>query len=241
MCRQVTYLPLSPVCPAWPNHLFFLSQLNPFWYRHCLFLVSFVMHHQNDTIQSTGETVHLRLDLPQRMQLPVNNPLFTSFIISHKSGNNCVLLYPTMTTKNIKRKQLLCFLVRLWGTPAGKMGVPLSMWQRSLHLASDGTKPVLIYHILFACLLWVRNKIKFGYSCSLGQILHLWYRQSSFLHLANASCKNGLFVSLVQDLAKKPLIPELDSYMKGFVWKMWWLWGRTLTLHMESCGFVFHS
>ena len=48
---------------------------------------------QTDMLQSTGEAVHLRLDLPQRMQLPVNNPLFTSFIISDKCGNNCVILY----------------------------------------------------------------------------------------------------------------------------------------------------
>ena len=40
------------------------------------------MHHQNDTLQSTGETVHLRLDLLHRMQLPIDNILFTSFIIS---------------------------------------------------------------------------------------------------------------------------------------------------------------
>ena len=60
-------------------------------------LVSFVMcrqprGRQTDKLESAGERAYLRLDLPQRMQLLINNPLFTSFIISDKFGNNCVIL-----------------------------------------------------------------------------------------------------------------------------------------------------
>ena len=77
MWRHVMCLPLSPVRPAWPNHY-----------------LSFVMRHQNDTLQSTGEKVglYLRLDLPQQLQLPIKNPLFSSFIVSDTCGNNCVTI-----------------------------------------------------------------------------------------------------------------------------------------------------
>ena len=63
--------------------------------------------------------------------------------------------------------------------------------------------------------LWVRKEIKFGYSCSLCQILHSWYRQSSFLHSATPRARDGLSVSLsvVQDFAEKALVPKLDSYI----------------------------
>ena len=104
--------------------IFFFITVKPILISPLSLLVSFVMHHQNDTIQSTGEALHLRLDLLQCMQLPVNNPFFTSYIISDKCGNNCVLLYSTMTTKNTKRKQLLWFSVRLWGISTGKTGFP---------------------------------------------------------------------------------------------------------------------
>ena len=60
--------------------------------------------------------------------------------------------------------------------------------------------------------LWVRKEIKFGYSCFLGKILHLWYRQSSFLHSATPRARDGLSVSRVQDFAEKALVPKLDSY-----------------------------
>ena len=62
--------------------------------------------------------------------------------------------------------------------------------------------------------LWVRKEIKFGYSCSLGKILHSWYRQSSFLHEATPRARDGLSVSRVQDFAEKALVPKLDSYIK---------------------------
>ena len=65
---------------------------------------------------------------------------------------------------------------------------------------------------LVACLLWVRKEIKFGYSCSLGQILHSRYRQSSFMHSAMPRAWDGMSVSLVQDLAEKALVTKLDSY-----------------------------
>ena len=64
--------------------------------------------------------------------------------------------------------------------------------------------------------LWVRKEIKFGYSCSLCQILHSWYRQSSFLHSATPRARDGLSVSLVQDFAEKALLPKLDSYNYHF-------------------------
>ena len=36
----------------------------------------------------------IKVILPSKiMQLPVNNPLITSFILSEKFGNNCVILY----------------------------------------------------------------------------------------------------------------------------------------------------
>ena len=60
--------------------------------------------------------------------------------------------------------------------------------------------------------LWVRKEIKFGYSCSLCQILHSWYRQSSFLHSAVPRARDGMSISLMQDLAEKTLVPKLDSY-----------------------------
>ena len=60
--------------------------------------------------------------------------------------------------------------------------------------------------------LWVRKEIKFGYSCSLCQILHSWYRQSSFLHSATPRARDDLSVSRVQDFAEKALVPKLDSY-----------------------------
>ena len=71
------------------------------------------------------------------------------------------------------------------------------------------------FHNLFSATFWIRKEIKCGYSCSLYQILHEWYRQSLFLHSANASCKNGLSMSLVQDLAEKALVPKPDSYNHG--------------------------
>ena len=64
----------------------------------------------------------------------------------------------------------------------------------------------------FSANFWVRKVIKFGYSCFLCQILHSWYRQSSFLHSATPRARDGLSESLVQDLAKKALVPKLDSY-----------------------------
>ena len=47
---------------------------------------------QTNMLQSTGETVLTFTDVPQCMQLPINNPLFTSFLISDKCGNNCVYI-----------------------------------------------------------------------------------------------------------------------------------------------------
>ena len=82
---------------AWPNHDFFLIiTVKPILISPLSLLVSFVMRCQPGVvkpIRSTGEAVHLRLDLPQPMQLPVNNLLFTSFITYDKCGNNYVILY----------------------------------------------------------------------------------------------------------------------------------------------------
>ena len=69
--------------------------------------------------------------------------------------------------------------------------------------------------------LWVRKEIKFGYSCSLCQILHSWYRQSSFLHSATPRARDGLSESLMQDLAEKALVPKLDSYNICTFWHMY--------------------
>ena len=73
------------------SRFFLIIAVKPILILPLSLLVSFVMHHQNDTLQSTGETVHLRLDLLHHMQLPIDNILFTSFIISDKCGNySCV-------------------------------------------------------------------------------------------------------------------------------------------------------
>ena len=86
--------------------------------------------------------------------------------------------------------------------------------------------------------LWVRKEIKFGYSCSLCQILHLWYRQSSFLHSATPRARDGLSVSLMQDFAEKALVPKLDSYNHGTRFLRWRHWdSRILTMVV---GFVSH-
>ena len=84
--------------------------------------------------------------------------------------------------------------------------------KRKVFLGSLQLEHILFYFHNFSAIFWVRKEIKFGYSCSLYQILHLWYRQSSFLHSATPRARDGLSVSLVQDLAEKALVPKLDSY-----------------------------
>ena len=83
--------------------------------------------------------------------------------------------------------------------------------------------------------LWVRKEIKFGYSCSLGKILHSWYRQSSFLHSATPRARDGLSVSRVQDFAEKALVPKLDSYiMCALCINVMILFLRLILVHHDS-------
>ena len=78
-------------------------------------------------------------------------------------------------------------------------------------MASEAVKIGFIILILFVCfMLWVRKQIKFGYSCSIDQMLHSGYGQSSFGHETLLAWHQH--ASLVQDLAEKAPVIQLDSY-----------------------------
>ena len=71
--------------------------------------------------------------------------------------------------------------------------------------------------------------------------------QSSFLHSAMPRARDGLSVSLMQDLAKKALVPKLDSYiqidfqsydMSGFSAFEKWTISRGLTLGLNNILFI---
>ena len=64
---------------------------------------------------------------------------------------------------------------------------------------------------LFPDTLWVRKEIKFGYSTR-ALSSKSWTRDTDSLHSCTRRARDGLSVSLLQDLDEKALLPKLDSY-----------------------------
>ena len=131
------------------SRLFFIAVTRYFWDSHSFFSLCFDLTHPR--------TVDLRLPHVTDVRLYVTQQLSTGAFNA------------TVHLRHVERSEFQLTVRETWLLTLGcwKMQSFTEVLRNEFH-----------FHT-FSDTLWVRKEIKFGYLCSLCQILHSWYRQPS--------------------------------------------------------------